>query len=69
MSNAARKARKKSGVKFVKEPKTPTRAYLTREEIQIKKARQKASEKRAAAMAARLGAALSRGKSKGADPA
>ena len=32
MGNAARKARKKTGVKFVKEPKTPTRRYLTREE-------------------------------------
>jgi hypothetical protein len=62
MGNAARKARKKTGVKFVKEPKTPTRRYLTREEIQIKKARAKAAEKRQQAMAERLGKALFRGK-------
>lgn len=61
MSNAARKARKKAHVKFVKEPKTPTRKYLSKEDIQIKKARQKAAEKRIAATAARLGAAFTRG--------
>lgn len=65
MSNAARKARKKAHVKFVKEPKAPTRKYLSKADIQIKKARQKAAERRGAATAERLAAGLLRGQQRG----
>ncbi len=62
MGTAARKARKRNGVKFVKEPKVPTRRYVSKEDQQIRKARQKAQEKRAQATADRLNKALWRGK-------
>lgn len=61
MGNAARKQRKASGVKFVKEPKTPTRKYITREDREVRRLRDKATRERAERAAAKLNAAFLKG--------
>jgi hypothetical protein len=67
----AKAARRALGEDALKDPKRPTRPYLTKKEQQEKRRRERAAAKRAAErqekMAAKLGAALDRGRAKAAD--
>lgn len=54
MGNAARKARKKSGEKFEREPKRPTGRYLTKQERQEAHARDRRLEQKIAKLATQV---------------
>lgn len=54
MGNAARKARKKSGEKFEREEKRPTRPYLTKEQRQQKRRDAKRIDEKIAGLAAKV---------------
>lgn len=54
MSNAQRKARKKAGIKFEREPKRPTTKYLSKGEA--RKARRAADQALSTALQAAAGA-------------